>query len=160
EVERSGLALGAIPHAQDELAVEDGIARVGGFAWEVELGRQHRALRGLYLEVKMTGPPGIDAGHDRLQAIAALVVGELVTPQAIAGVVVVAAVVGVPDVDQRARHRLAAREPDDAGDDDPDALHARLEQRRPLRRGRLEIGALGLSGCRLRVVRAARGRLE
>src|SRR5262245_3955427 len=29
EVERSGLALGAVPHAQDELALEDGIARVG-----------------------------------------------------------------------------------------------------------------------------------
>src|SRR4029450_6758770 len=134
--------------------------RGGGFAWEVQLGRQHRALRRLQLEMKVARPPGIDAGHDRLQAIAALVVGELVTPQTIAGVVVVAAGVGVPDVDQRARHRLAAREPDDARDDDLDALHTRLEQRRPLRRGRLEIGTLGLSRCRLRAVRAARRRLE
>src|SRR5215510_15249104 len=85
EVERRRLALGAVPHAQDELPLEDGIARVGGFAWEVQLGRQHRALRRLHLEMKVARPPGIDAGHDRLQAIAALVVGELVTPQAIAG---------------------------------------------------------------------------
>src|SRR4030095_5975304 len=98
--------------------------------------------------MKVAGPPRIDAGHDRLQAIAALVVGELVAPQAIAGVVVVAAGVGMPDVDQRARNRLAAREPDDAGDDDPDAAHARLEQRRPLRGGRLEVGGLGLTEWR------------
>src|SRR5262245_66344385 len=84
EVECRRLALGAVPHAQDELAIEDGVARVGGFAGEVELGRQHWSLRRLYLEVKMAGAPGIDAGHDRLQAIAALVVRELVAPPAIA----------------------------------------------------------------------------
>src|SRR5262245_51219448 len=92
EVERRRLAVGAIVHAQDELAIEDGIARVGSLAGEVELGRQHRSLRRLHLEVKVTGAPGIDAGHDRLQAIAALVVGELVPAQAIADVIVVAAV--------------------------------------------------------------------
>src|SRR5262249_21175788 len=114
EVERRRLALGRVPHAQDELTVEDGVARVGGFAGEVELSRQHWSFPRLYLEVKMAGALGIDAGHDRLQAITALVVRELMAPQAIARVVVVAAVVGMPDVDQRARHRLAIRQPDDA----------------------------------------------
>src|SRR4029450_12156762 len=71
EIERRRLALGAVPHAQDELALEDGTTGVGGFAGEVELGRQHRSLRRLHLEMKVAGPPRIDAGHDRLQAIAA-----------------------------------------------------------------------------------------
>src|SRR4029453_3420283 len=84
EVERRRLALGAVPHAQDELALEDRIARVGRLAGEVELRRQHRPLRRLHLQVKVAGPPGVDAGHDRLQAIAALVVGELMAAQAIA----------------------------------------------------------------------------
>src|SRR5262245_33521633 len=90
EVDRRSRGRGAVAYAQDELAIEDRIARVGGFAGEVELGREYRSLRSLHLEVKVAGTPGIDAGHDRLQAITALVVGELVAPQAIAGVVVVA----------------------------------------------------------------------
>src|SRR5206468_5165837 len=157
EVERRRPGVGAVPNAQDELAPEDGIARVTGFAGEIELGREHRSLRRLYLDVNMAGPPGVAAGYDRLEAIAALVVGVLMAAQAIAGVVVRAAVVGVPDVDQRARNRLAAREPDHAGDDDLDAAHARLDERRPLGRVRLEVGALGLTGRGLRAIRAARG---
>src|SRR4030095_1942452 len=59
EVERRRLAVGDVPHAQDELALEDGIACVTGLAGEIELGREHRALRRLHLDVEVTRSAGV-----------------------------------------------------------------------------------------------------
>src|SRR3989442_7398939 len=77
EVERRRPAVGAVPNAQDELALEDGIARVTGFAGEIELGREHRSLRRLYLDVNMAGPPPVAGRHHRLEGVAGPGVGGL-----------------------------------------------------------------------------------
>src|SRR6185369_1140968 len=66
-------------------------------------------------------------------------------------------VVRVPEIEQRARERPAAPPVHAAGQLEPRALHVRLEQRRALRRARLEERPCGLGGRRLVVV-AALGR--
>src|SRR5713101_3300783 len=101
-----------------------------------------------------------DQGRYRLETKASLIVGELVAAQSVAGVVVRSVAVSVPDVEQRARDRLAARGQDHAGHDDPHSTDPRLQKRLPPRRVRLEVGALGLPGRRLRSVGTTRRRPE
>src|SRR5579884_2350664 len=71
--------------------------------------------------------------HDGLHAVAALGVGEDVAAQVEADHVVVAHVVRLPEVDHRARDRLAALVQHPPGDLQRRAADARLDQRRPMR---------------------------
>ena len=71
-------------------------------------------------------------------------------------VVVLPVVVGVPEVEQRARERPAIVPEHAPGDLDARARHARLDERGALRRARLEEWPLGLGRRRLIVVAAVR----
>src|SRR3954463_15806828 len=82
----------------EQRAVEDRVRAVARLAGEVELRRQGLAVRALHLDVDVARAAGIEAGHDRPQRVAAAGVGELVPAQAEAVVVVVPAVVGLPEV--------------------------------------------------------------
>src|SRR2546427_11441655 len=86
EVERRRLSVGGVLHSHHQVAIEDGIPSVPRFARKVQLGREHRTVRGLHPDVKVACPPGVFPRHDRLEAIATLVVRELVTAQSVAGV--------------------------------------------------------------------------
>src|SRR5688500_12919211 len=74
----------------------------------------------------------------------------------VAGVVVLARIVRLPEVDERARHRAAAAGEHHSRDRQPGAFQAGLEKRRARRRSRREEGTLGLRWRRVVVVRALR----
>src|SRR5262245_6116854 len=123
EVEARGLDLGfLVAHPDDERARVDEVALILGLAGEVELGRQHRVPGGLDLDVEMASAARVDARHDGLEAVASLLVRELVATEPEAPVVVLALGIGLPDVEQRSRDRHARGGEDRAGQDDPLAL--------------------------------------
>src|SRR5262245_25427220 len=126
EVEARELA--GVADLHDEMTIEDAVALVQRLTWKVELRGQHAPVWCLHVDVEVPRPPGIDAGHDGLEPVAAGVVGELVAAQPEAGVVVIALRVGLPEVHQRPRDRLAVRGEDSALHDDPRARRARLEE--------------------------------
>src|SRR5262249_51575796 len=98
-----------------------------------ELGGEHALLRHLHLDVIVTRAAGIERGQDGAEAVAALGIGEQVPAIAKSAIVVRAAVVGVPEIDERARNR-----PTGARKNLPTELHqSRLAVRLD------EIGALG-----------------
>ena len=80
---------------------------VAGLAREVELGGEDRLVRRLHPDVDVARPPRVEPGDDRLEPVAALLVSELVAPEAEAGVVVLAPVVGLPEVEERPGDRPA-----------------------------------------------------
>src|SRR5690606_29834298 len=110
---------------------------VDGLAGKIELRGEHPAPRRLDLHVEMARTARIETGHDGLQPIAALGVGALVAAIAALGVgalvaaiakafvVVPTVLVGVPEVEQRARHGPARRREDRACEDEPRGLPAR-----------------------------------
>ena len=77
--------------------------RFSRLAGKVELRGEDGLARGLDLHVDVPRAARVDAGHDGLEPIAPALVGELVTAQGEARVVVLAPRVGLPRVDQRAR---------------------------------------------------------
>jgi hypothetical protein len=80
--------------------------------------------------------------------------------QAEAGIVVFAFVIGLPQVDQRARHGAARPRQNKADELDRLARHAGLDQLGALGRGRLEERPLGLAQCRGVAVMAFGRRIE
>src|SRR3981189_3502209 len=135
------------PHQQ--LLAKQAVAAVRRLGREIKLRGQQPSCRRLNLQVKVAGAAGIDRRHDGAEAVASLGVGVLVAAQAEAGVVVVAGVVGLPQVEQRMGHGLAGRVEHEAGELDRAALHAGLDQ----------VGALGRAGLSKRALAAGRGRL-
>src|SRR5262245_16345989 len=97
EVERRGLAAGDVAHLHHEITAEDRIPGVNGLARKVELRRQRGPFGRLHVQVEVACAARVDAGHDGLKAVPALVVRELMTAQPITAGVIVAALVGVPD---------------------------------------------------------------
>src|SRR3977135_1413524 len=131
------------PHHQ--FLAEQAGAAVRRLLREIELLGQQASCRRLNLQVKVAGAAGIDRRHDGAEAVASLGVGVLVAAQAEAGVVVVAGVVGLPQVEQRMRHGPAGRVAHEAGELDRAALHAGLDQVGALGRARLEERPFGLA---------------
>jgi hypothetical protein len=66
--------------------------------------------------VDVPGAAGVESRQDRLQLEPARLVGELVAAQPVAGVVVEAGVVALPEVEQGAGNRLAGGVVDVAAD--------------------------------------------
>src|SRR5712671_32605 len=142
------------PHQQ--LLAKQAVAAVRRLVREIELRGQQPSGRRLNLQVKVARAAGIDRRHDGAEAVASLGVGVLVAAQAEAGVVVVAGVVGLPQVEQRMGHRPAGRIEHEAGELDRTTLHAGLDQVGALGRARLEERAFGLARRRLVAVMAGR----
>jgi hypothetical protein len=84
------------------------------------------------------------------------------TAQTVPLVVIGPGIVGLPEIEQRARNRLALRGIDVPADDQPRSRHPRFQQRLPLRRvGRVERpGGLRQGGSEIIVVAALRGRRQ
>src|SRR2546428_628352 len=141
EVEGAGAPLFHLHH---ELRPKQAITLVAWLVREIELAGEHASARRLHLDVDVSRAAGIFRRHDGLEAVAALGVGELVTAVAVAAVVVFAGLVGVPEVEQCARYRLAVAREHLAAHYEARRLRSRLGQRDALRRLRLEERALGL----------------
>src|SRR5262249_39086033 len=128
EVEASREILAVARHAHGELAAEESVAPLHRLVGEIKLrGEDARAGR-LHLDVEVARAADVERRHDGAEAVAPLGIGENVTAQAKSGVVVIAAVVGLPQVDQHMAERLAAAVEHLAGDDDRSALDAGLDQ--------------------------------
>src|SRR5439155_8677741 len=95
EVESGGLAVAGVPDGHHEVLTKDTITLVARLVGEIELGRERRLIGRLHLDVDMARAAGVEAGDDRLQAKAAVGVGELVPAHLEAAVVVVTPVVGL-----------------------------------------------------------------
>src|SRR5262245_25411734 len=130
--------------ADQQFPAEQAVGTVLGLAREIELGGQHASAARLHLHMEVAGAGGVGAGHDAAQPEASVSVGELMAAQAEAGIVVLALVVGLPEIQQRTRDRLAIACEHEAGQFDRLAGHAGFQQFDPLRRGRLEERPLGL----------------
>src|SRR5262249_48705880 len=82
-----------------------------GSARKQNMGGGPPPLRRLNLDVVVAGASGVERRQDRAQAVAAVGVGKQMPAIAKADVVIVAALVGMPEVEESARDRLAgARE--------------------------------------------------
>src|SRR5688572_10260131 len=136
--------------------MEDAVALIPRFSREVDLRRQHRLSWRLHLHVDVARAAGIESRHDAVEAVSALGIGELMAAEPVAGVVVLAGIVRLPEVDERARHRAAAAGEHHSRDRQPGAFQAGLEKRGARRRSRREEGTLGLRWRRVVVVRALR----
>src|SRR6266498_4682518 len=77
EVEPRRPGAAGVLHRHEQLAAEQGVARVARLPGEVELGGEDGPVRRLCLDVEVPGPARVQARHDRLEAEAALAVGEL-----------------------------------------------------------------------------------
>ena len=88
----------------------------------------------------VAGAAGVERGQNGAEAVAALGIGEQVPAIAESGIVVRAVLVGVPEIDERARKRAAGASENLSAQFDQPRLAVRLD----------EIGALG------RVIRRAR----
>src|SRR5499426_4519692 len=149
EIEASRQAAAGLGDFHQELAAEQAVAAVLRLAGKVELRRQHAAAGRLHLHVIVARAAFIGAGHHREEAVAPLGVGELMAAQAETGIVVVAGVVGMPEIDQRACDRPAAAREHEADKLDRLSLDAGLAQVETLGRARLEERAFGLAEGRL-----------
>ena len=138
EVEVGGLGAGWAAERNDELGIEDGVSFVFRLAGKVELSGESRAIGCLDSYVEMTRSSGIDSRHDGLEPVSAGSVGKLVAAQPVAGIVISAAPVGLPKVNEGSLDRLAFGRADIAFKNDSGSLDARFEQRFSLRRARLE----------------------
>src|SRR5215510_7328922 len=88
-----------------QLAMEEAVAGVEGFAREIELRGQQPLAGRLHLDVIVPRAPGIEARLDGGEAIAALRIGEDMAAIAEAAIVVFAALVRMPQIDDRALDR-------------------------------------------------------
>src|SRR5262245_11487534 len=114
--------------AHQQVLAKQAVGAVLGLARKVELGGEHAAARRLDLDVEVARAPRIGTGHDRAKAITARGIGVLVAAQPEALVVVVALLVGLPEVDQGARHRPAVSGQHHARELDQLPARARLAQ--------------------------------
>src|SRR5882672_4692065 len=158
EARRHAGARGRDTHQQ--LAMEEVVAGVGGLAGKIELGGQEPLARRLHLDMIVPGAAGIEPRLDGAEAIAALLVGEHMTAIAEAAIVIGAAVVGMPQINERALDRPAAAREHIACKLDELTAPARLDQVEPLGRARAIERAFGLRQRRRIVVLAFRRRDE
>ncbi|CAM5486922.1 hypothetical protein STENM36S_01018 [Streptomyces tendae] len=160
EVEGALLAAAGAADVHQQGRVEDCVRAVAGLAGEVELGGQHGLAGGLCLDVDVPGAAGIEAGHDRLQGERTGGVAELVAAEGVPGHVVVAVVVGLPEVEEHAGQRDAVPAEDVAADGQRGAPGAGGDQVGAQRGARLEVRALHLVGRQVVAVVAVRGRRQ
>src|SRR5262245_33590015 len=107
EIEASGKPSLVFRRADQKLATEQAVLSVVRLPGEVELRRQQpsRGWRDLHMEVARAALIG--ARNDGTKAIATLGVGTLMSTQAKARIVVVARIVGLPEINDSAWYRLA-----------------------------------------------------
>src|SRR5205823_14890840 len=91
QIEPRGEAVAGLGHAHHQLAAEQAVAAVHRLVGKIELGGEHRPLRGLHLDVVVPRAAGIERRQYGAEAIAAVAIGEKVSAIAEAGIVVFAA---------------------------------------------------------------------
>src|SRR5262245_22704991 len=152
--------IAGLGHSHHQFAAEQSVAAVHRLVWKIELGGEHALLRRLQLDVIVAGAAGIERRQDGAQAVAALGIGEQMPAIAKAGVVVLAALVGMPEVEERLRDRPAGARQNLPAELNPARRAAMLDELGAQRRTGLEIRPLGLPHGRLIAVVALRRRCK
>src|SRR6516164_3260157 len=145
EIEPRGEDALGLGHAHHQLAAEQSIAAVHRLIRKIELSGEHALLRRLHLDMVVAGAAGVERRQDGAQAVAALGIGEQMPAIAKAGVVVLAAIVGMPEVEERLRDGAAGARQNLPAELDPARRAAKLE--RSARSGELGL-KYGPSVCR------------
>ena len=114
EVVAADPALPLVDPGHDQPRVEQRVFRLAGIVRKIDLRREYPSGRTAYPEMIMGGPGGIVPRFDRGKPPAAGGVGELLGAQPVAFVVVIALMVGMPDLDQRAGNQRAIGIDDEA----------------------------------------------
>src|SRR5215472_18423313 len=146
----------SLGHSHHQLAAEQSVAAVHRLIRKIELGGEHALLRRLHLDVVVAGAAGIERRQDGAQAVATLAIGEQMPAIAKAGAVVLAALVGMPEVEERLRDGPAGTRQDLPAELDRPRRAVRLDEIGAQRRTGLEIRPLGLPHGRLIAVVALR----
>src|SRR4029077_3235136 len=107
EIEPRGKRVPRLGRSHHQLADGQAVAPAHRLLREIELGREHALLRRLHLDVIVAGTADIERRQYRAEAESTLRVREQVPAIAESAVVVLAAFVGVPEIDQRLRQRPA-----------------------------------------------------
>ncbi len=158
KVNAACLPLAASCMSSINVGSEDTIGGITCLIREVELRREDRAVRDLYLDMDVPRPSGVQAGNNGFERKAPRVVGVLVAAQSVAGVVVDTRVVRLPEVEQGARGGCAIGGEDGPRHDEACARYSRLHKRHALRRTGLEVRPFGLCRRDAVVVSVAAGR--
>ena len=108
----------------------------------------------------VAGAAGIERGHDGAELIAPRFVGEHMPAAAEAAIVVIAFIIGVPQIDQRARYRPAVARQNKPRQYDRPPAKSGLAQVGALRRTRLVERPFGLRRGRLVAILALRCRRQ
>ncbi len=127
-----------------QLGIEDAIPLIARLPREIELGGEGGAAGGLDLDVNVPGPSRVPCGHDGLEAVMPRIISELVPPQPVSAVVIVAVGVGLPEVQQGATYRLAVSCQHRPFDHQLGAADSGLDERSPRGGARLEVRSLRL----------------
>src|SRR5262249_47502320 len=160
KIEPRGEPIAGLGRSHHQLAAEESVAAVHWLVRKIELSGEHALLRRLHLDVVVACAAGIEGRQDGAQAVAALGIGEQVSAIAKAGVVVLAALVGMPEVEERLRDRPAGARQNLPAELNPARRAAKLDELGAQRRTGLEIRPLGLPHGRLIAVVALRRRCK
>src|ERR1700675_1519378 len=104
------------------------VGLVARFEREIELRRQDAPARPRHLEVIMPRALRIESRLDRCEAVMPVVADELVSPVAESGIVVVAVLVRMPEIEDGARNRLARSSEDEPFETVQLSLRARFDE--------------------------------
>jgi hypothetical protein len=145
EIEPRREVVASVGHSHHQLAAEQAVTPVRRLVRKIELRGEHALLWRLHLDVIVAGAAGVERRQDGPEAIAALGVGEQVSAIAESASVVLAALVGVPEIDERPRNRPAGAGENLSVEFDQPRLAARLDEIGALGRGGFEIWPFGLT---------------
>ena len=140
EVEASKLPVAGAIYGQKQRVVENPVIRIAGLAWKEELGGKDASARTLNLEVEMAGAAGIERRYDRIEPLASLHVGELMTTQAKSVAVVFSVFVRMPDLHEAAGQWPTAIVENEPRNGDPFSTRRTRVEIAIKRRIRFEIG--------------------
>lgn len=159
KIETAGEAVAGVCDPQQQFVPEQAVSKVCRLVGKIELRGQQAAARCLDLDVIMSCATRVDCRHDRAKTERAIGTCDDMAAIAEAGIVVLAFLVGVPEIDDRAAERTATSRQHKAGQFKLAATGAGFAQVGALRRFWLEERALGLArGRRIAIATRGRGR--
>ena len=115
EIEPAGETVARVRHPHKQFTPEQIIATVRWLVGEIELRGEEAAARRLNLDVVVSRAARVELRHNGAKAECTVGTGNDVTTISKADAVVLALVIGVPEIDHRAAQRAAAARQNKAG---------------------------------------------
>src|SRR5437763_3681632 len=157
EIEPRSKPVARFRHAHQQLGAEQAIAAVHRLVWKIQLRREQRPLRRLHLHVVVARASRVERRQNGAKTVAPLAVREQMAAIAETAVVVFAALVGVPQIDECVGDRPARAGEHVSAELDQSRLRVGLHEICAFRRTGLEKGSLGLSYRSLIAIVTLRG---